>query len=43
VNTSIIIGAIALVLAGLLATGHAFEHEEASAAKPVVSVPQVKS
>jgi hypothetical protein len=27
VNTSIIIGAIALVLAGLLATGHAFGQE----------------
>jgi hypothetical protein len=43
VNTSIIVGAIALVLAGLLATGHAFEQEEASATKPVVSVTQVKS
>jgi hypothetical protein len=43
VNTSIFIGALALVLAGLLATGHAFEQEEASATKPVVSVTQVKS
>jgi hypothetical protein len=42
VNTSVIVGAIALVLAGLLATGHAFEQEEAST-KPVVSVTQVKS
>ena len=41
-NTSIIVGTIALVLAGLLATGHAFEQEEA-ATKPVVSAAQVKS
>jgi hypothetical protein len=41
VNTSIIVGAIALVLAGLLATGHAFEQEETS--EPVVSAVQVKS
>ena len=43
VNTSIIVGAIALVLAGLLATGHAFEQEEASVMQPVVSAVQVKS
>jgi hypothetical protein len=43
VNTSIFIGALALALAGLLATGHAFEQEEASATTPVVSVTQVKS
>ena len=42
-NTSIFIGALALVLAGLLATGHAFEQEDASVTKPVVSVVQVKS
>jgi hypothetical protein len=40
VNTSIFIGALALVLAGLLATGHAFEQE---ASEPVVSAVQVKS
>ena len=43
VNTSIIIGSLALVLAGLLVTGHAFEQEETSETKPVVSVVQVKS
>jgi hypothetical protein len=43
VNTSIIIGSLALVLAGLLVTGHAFEQEDASESKPVVSVVQVKS
>jgi hypothetical protein len=42
VNTSIIVGSLALVLAGLLVTGHAFE-QESSESKPVVSVVQVKS
>ena len=42
-NTSIIVGSFALVLAGLLATGHALQQEEASVIKPVVSVVQVKS
>ena len=42
-NTSIFIGVLALVLAGLLATGHAFEQDEASVMKPVVSAVQVKS
>jgi hypothetical protein len=43
VNTSIIVGSLALVLAGLLVTGHAFEQQDASESKPVVSVVQVKS
>jgi hypothetical protein len=43
VNTSIIVGSLALVLAGLLVAGHAVELEETSESKPVVSVVQVKS
>jgi len=42
VNTSIFIGALALVLAGLLATGHAFE-QDTSLIEPVASEMQVKS
>ena len=41
-NTSIFIGALALVLAGLLATGHAFE-QDPSVTEPVVNAVQVKS
>ena len=41
-NTSIIVGSLALVLAGLLAAGHALEQDH-SEMKPVVSAVQVRS
>jgi len=43
VNTSIIVGSLALVLAGLLVTGHAFEQDASSVSEPVASEVRVKS